>query len=96
MKIEIEIPDNFDELESAYGKQLDAKISRPEEFLEIGEIYTHFATFWDIAGQSDYLLMLFRIHDMVEREYTKGKRCSVCGMTSDQAKAANYDCAREC
>lgn len=23
-------------------------------------------------------------------------RCGVCGMTTNQSKAANYDCAREC
>ncbi len=32
----------------------------------------------------------------VWREFAKGQRCSVCGMTSKQAAAANYDCAQEC
>lgn len=32
----------------------------------------------------------------LERELVKGERCAVCGMTAAQAKAANYDCVREC
>jgi hypothetical protein len=36
------------------------------------------------------------LHTDVWREFAKGQRCSVCGMTSKQAAAARYDCAREC
>lgn len=35
-------------------------------------------------------------YNSIEREFSKGHRCSVCGRTEAQNKAIGYDCVREC
>ena len=44
--------------------------------------------------QDDYIVLA--AFTGTEREFSKGHRCSVCGMTGKQAKAANYNCREEC
>ena len=35
-------------------------------------------------------------YDFVEKEFTRGHRCRVCGRTQAQNKEIGYDCAHEC
>jgi hypothetical protein len=39
---------------------------------------------------------LIWVYDCIQREFTRGERCSVCGNTAEQSKALNYDCINEC
>jgi len=48
---------------------------------------------WSKFDGEDYVLA---VYNMIQREYSKGKRCSVCGNTPAQSVAINYDCAYEC
>lgn len=47
-------------------------------------------------GMSDLQKQLLSLYIDINDEFTRGMRCSVCGHTPNQAKALNYDCAREC
>lgn len=40
--------------------------------------------------------MIVTVAEFLAREYARGIRCGVCGMTTAQSKAANYDCRNEC
>lgn len=35
-------------------------------------------------------------YNLLQKEFAKGKRCGVCGMTSEESKSKNYDCRVEC
>lgn len=39
---------------------------------------------------------LITVAEHLAREYARGIRCGVCGMTTAQSEAANYDCTTEC
>lgn len=39
---------------------------------------------------------LVHLYADIQSEFTRGMRCGVCGYTPNQAKALDYDCAREC
>lgn len=45
------------------------------------------------TDEEQHILYAYR---NIEREFTRGHRCAVCGRTEKQSKAINYDCAREC
>ena len=40
-------------------------------------------------------ILLF-LYDTLQKQYAKGKRCGVCGMTPEQSEAIGYDCVYEC
>lgn len=39
---------------------------------------------------------LLHVYQSIANEFAKGHRCGVCGRTTEQNAAINYDCAREC
>lgn len=44
----------------------------------------------------EHVRVLIELFKDVEREYAKGLRCSVCGMTPEQSKAVGNDCIYDC
>lgn len=45
-------------------------------------------------GEDDRVFLY--LYTCIEREFARGHRCGVCGRTTEQSAAINYDCAREC
>jgi len=98
MKIEIEIPDDFvPKIQPLYQKYLRLRTRKPREFLEWDEVNEALGVYYTATrAYNPELSMLSILEDAIEREFAKGLRCSVCGMTAEQSAAIGYDCAREC
>ena len=39
---------------------------------------------------------ILHVYESITKEYARGQRCSVCGLTVEQSDAIGYDCIREC
>lgn len=48
------------------------------------------------AKFSDDEFIILHAYEMWKAEFTRGHRCSVCGMTDAQSKAIGYNCSEEC
>lgn len=62
------------------------------EWSEIERINEHVRSRFTTAGDS----LILHVYESIVREFAKGHRCGVCGMTEAQSMAANYDCSNEC
>ena len=51
---------------------------------------------WVYAKFTGREFVILHAFTTMQAEFTRGKRCGVCTMTTTQAKAANYDCRMEC
>lgn len=69
------------------GEKAEAETTTQDD---IGQI-NHMA-----RSRGEVVAHLVAVHTDVWEDFRTGRRCAVCGMTSAQAAAANYDCRIEC
>ena len=69
------------------GLEEEAEAFLPEDYGTLSEA---------VEDLGEDLIRLMRIQYKLSGWHAKGLRCSVCGMTSKQAQAADYDCIYEC
>lgn len=60
--------------------------------------YKDFAPIYDYVNSkfNDDESIILHAYERIKSEFTRGHRCSVCGMTDAQSKAIGYNCTEEC
>lgn len=81
-------------LEQMWGKYISSRDGALD--LTPEEVRWFHVRVGELTDGNPELAKMFRLDEVLSRQYARGKRCGVCGMTTAQAKAANYNCTYEC
>lgn len=80
-----------DPIEVFYDAYLDTLREKTEIPAEIAAAFHLF-----VRDSDETVRKIVTVAEFLAREYARGIRCGVCGMTTVQSQAANYDCRNEC